>query len=93
MLDEKKKSRYLMGSFVMLLGFASALIFISAGTSLYDAGQDLTTLRTVGGKSAAESYYQSMGSYGIAYAQICYAAALCSLAISLGIGRLLTRAS
>jgi len=76
----------ILGIVIIILGVISGLLFFNAGMKLSSSGKDLTSLRSVGGTSIAESYYQSMGEYGLAYSTICYALGLSIITISLGFG-------
>lgn len=76
----------LVGIAVILFGCLSGVLFFAAGFDLASTGKELTQLRSVGGTSVAESYYQSVGKYGKAASGICFALGLGTMAISLGIG-------
>jgi hypothetical protein len=78
--------RKLIGILVVALGLASGYLFYKAGGRLKEEGAELTSLRSVGGNSIAESYYQSMGRYGVAYGSVCYAVGVGIVALSLGLG-------
>ena len=67
-------------------GFVSGLVFFAAGLSLSRSGHILTGLRSKGGESVAEVYYQQMGHYGVAFSLMAYAFGLGIIALSLGIG-------
>ncbi len=75
-----------LGVLIIALGVISGILFFKAGLSLYSEGKELSSIRSVGGNSIAESYYQSIGKYGIAYATISFAFGLGVISISLGLG-------
>jgi predicted metal-dependent phosphotriesterase family hydrolase len=77
------------GALVIILGLMSSYFFYSAGNQLQTSGQNLTQLRSQGGESVAEFYYQEIGRYGIAYSKVSHALALGILSISCGIGGIL----
>ncbi|MBV5331751.1 hypothetical protein JZU69_05165 [bacterium] len=77
------------GIAVIVLGLMASGFFVGAGMQLGKAGNELTTLRSRGGESVAEHYYQVIGHYGIAYSSLAYALGLASLSVSLGLGGLL----
>jgi hypothetical protein len=69
---------------IILLGSLSSGLFFSAGKSFYETGADLKFLRSKGGESVAEVYYQHMGLYGIAYSRVADALGVGTLMFSLG---------
>jgi hypothetical protein len=73
----------------MAAGVVSGLLFFSAASKLDKSATDLTKLRSVGGTSVAEAYYQEMGEHGLAYSLISYACGLGVISLSLGLGGLL----
>ncbi len=75
-----------LGILIIALGIISGIMFFIAGFSLYSEGKELSSIRSVGGNSIAESYYQSIGKYGIAYGTISFAFGLGVISISLGLG-------
>ncbi len=75
-----------IGMLIIALGVISGILFFKAGLSLYSEGKELADLRSVSGTSIAESYYQSIGKYGIAYATVSFAFGLGVISISLGLG-------
>lgn len=74
------------GNTVIVLGVIASLLFFIGGIIILISGLELTSLRSVGGRSVAESYYQEMGKHGIAYSLSSFAFAFLSLSISIGIG-------
>jgi len=56
-----------IGILVIVLGVISSVLFFSAGNQLGTSGKELTTLRSIGGTSVADAYYQEIGRYGIGY--------------------------
>jgi hypothetical protein len=74
---------------VIALGLVSGVLFFIAGSKLSESGKSLTRLRTIGGKSVAEAYYQEIGRYGAAYSQFAYAMGTATIMISLGFGGVL----
>jgi hypothetical protein len=76
----------ILGISIIVLGVISGFLFFNAGLKLASTGKNLTELRSVGGTSVAEGYYQSVGEFGIAYSTICYAFGLSIIVISLGLG-------
>jgi hypothetical protein len=81
--------RKVIGLIVMAAGIVSGLLFFSAASKLNTSATDLTKLRSVGGTSIAEAYYQEMGQHGLAYSIISYACGLGIISVSLGLGGLL----
>ena len=75
-----------IGYAVIICGVISCLLFIVAGAQLGRTGSNLTFLRSQGGESVAEVYYQQVGAYGLAYSKMSYAFGFGVLAVSLGIG-------
>jgi hypothetical protein len=89
-----------LGIIVIALGLASGGLFYQAGTQFKESGSDLrkhgeelTYLRSRGGETIAEAYYQEIGRYGISYAgygigfsHFSYALGLGVLAVSTGLG-------
>jgi len=71
---------------VIVLGFVSSILLFIAGTQFSESGDRLTRLRSVGGTSVAEAYYQEIGQYGIAYSFFSYALGVGILATSIGVG-------
>lgn len=78
--------------FVIVLGIISSGLFFFGGSKLCTAGTELTGLRSQGGQSVAEAYYQEIGHYGVAYSLLAYAFGVGSLMLSIGIGGLLLTA-
>lgn len=74
------------GVLVICLGMLSGSLFFLAAIKLYLSGAELQTLRSVGGESVAEVYYQQMGKHGVGYAVMSFAFGLGVIAISLGQG-------
>ena len=81
--------RKLFGILVILMGLASAGLFYDAGKSLGKSATELTGLRSRGGETVAEAYYQKIGEYGVAYSKLANALAIAALMVSFGIGGLL----
>lgn len=79
----------LFGVTIIAAGVLSGLLFFIAGSRLSSSATDLTELRSVGGTSVAEAYYQEMGKHGLAYSLISYACGLGIISISLGLGGIL----
>lgn len=78
--------RKILGVLVIVLGIISGILFFQAGSALNLEGKELSGIRSVGGTSVAESFYQSMGKFGIAYSTLSYAFGLSIITISLGLG-------
>ncbi len=74
---------------VVVFGFISSGLFFSAGIILNETGKELTGLKSRGGESVAEHYYQGIGHYGVAYSLMAYAFGVGSLMLSIGLGGLL----
>ena len=81
-----------LGIIVIALGLASGGLFYQAGTQFKESGSDLrehgkelTYLRSRGGESIAEAYYQEIGRYGISYAG--YGIGFFSFFVCIRIGR------
>jgi len=75
-----------IGNTVITLGILASVLFFIAGIILLISSIDLTTLRSVKGTTVAESYYQQIGYYGIAYSLASFAFGFFSLTLSIGIG-------
>lgn len=75
-----------LGILTIVIGIISGILFFKGGFALSAEGTELTNLRSVGGNTVAEEYYQTMGKYGIAYANVSYALGLGVIALSLGLG-------
>ena len=78
-------------SIIITTGVVSGVFFILAGIMIGIYGSDLTELRSRGGQTIAEVYYQSMGKYGLSYSMMSIGAGLGMIMISLGFGSLLLR--
>lgn len=95
--DTKPDTKTIIGLFVILLGTIAGIFFIVAGFELYSHGQNLVDLRSVasqtGDTSIMEVYYNEMGYYGQAYALAAFATGGSVIAISVGLGALLTKKS
>lgn len=79
----------LFGVLVLIAGIVSGVMFFVAGSNLSKASTEMTGLRSVGGTSVAEAYYQGTGKQGLAYSTALYAFGVGILAGSLGLGGLL----
>ena len=79
----------LIGIIVILLGLISSGLFFYAGVLIEISGESLTMLRSQGGNTVAEAYYQEIGRFGIAYSFLSYALGLAVLSVSLGLGGIL----
>jgi hypothetical protein len=90
LITEKKNTsnplNKLLGFSIIGLGIISGILFFIGGFKLSANGAELTTLQSVSGNSIAEEYYQTMGSYGVAYSFICFAFGLGIIAVSIGLG-------
>lgn len=73
------------------LGVISGILFIVAGIMIGIDASDLTELRSQGGQTIAEIYYQQMGKYGIAYSIMSIGMGLGLIMVSIGLGSLLVR--
>jgi len=78
-----------LGALVILLGVLASGFFFSAGSKFGNSGEDLTRLRSRGGETVAEAYYQECGRYGIACSQLAYGLGIGILCASIGFGGLL----
>ena len=74
---------------VIALGIASATFFLNAGSKLSDSGDDLTYLRSVGGQTVAEAYYQEIGHYGLTYSKLAYGFGWFTLMLSIALGSII----
>ena len=74
---------------VLLLGLAIGGLFIYSGTLIYGSGDELTYLRSQGGSSVAEAYYQEIGRYGIALSYFIYACGGSIIVISIGLSTMI----
>jgi hypothetical protein len=88
-MESTAETRKLLAGTVLALGLVATFLCFNAGSILQEAGDDLTTLRSRGGETVAEHYYQQVGQYGRAYARLAYAAGLGSLLVSVGLAGLL----
>jgi hypothetical protein len=75
-----------LGGVVIVIGILSFMNFSEAGKKLQESGQELTQLRSEGGKSVAEVYYQGVGKSQIGQGSAAYGMALATLMISVGLG-------
>ncbi|MBD3371518.1 MAG: hypothetical protein GF403_02235 [Candidatus Coatesbacteria bacterium] len=78
--------RKVLGVLVLLLGVASCILFFISASQLAESGDELTYLRSVGGSTVAEYYYQEIGRFGIAVSMSLYALGLGTLGLCLGLG-------
>ena len=78
-----------IGLVVIILGVMAAAYFYDAGSQLEAIGNNLTMLRSQGGQTVAEAYYQDIGRYGVATKSFMYALSLVSLSLSLGLGTMI----
>jgi ribosomal protein S27AE len=81
--------RKIIGIGVIVIGVMSSISFFKAASQLDYSGRTLTILRSEGGTSVAEAYYQEIGRYGLAYSSLAYGLSLGVLAVSCGFGGLL----
>jgi hypothetical protein len=75
-----------LGVVVILLGVFSSGQFFTAGGSLQRSGSSLTELRSEGGRSIAEAYYQEVGRSQIGQSAMAYGMGLGVLMLSAGLG-------
>jgi hypothetical protein len=75
-----------LGFVVIVLGLFSNVNFLEAGGRLQQSGKDLTVLRSKGGESVAEAYYQEVGRSQIGHGSEAYGMGLATLMISMGLG-------
>lgn len=78
--------RKTFGAVVIFLGILSGMIFFVAGSKINQAGQEMTELRSEGGMSLAEYYYQSVGKSDVAFSYMAYALGLAIISLSIGVG-------
>lgn len=78
-----------LGVLVLILGILSGIMFFVAASNLGKPSTEMTELRSVGGTSVAEAYYQATGKQGLAYSTALYACGLGIVALSLGLSGLL----
>lgn len=78
--------RKLIGGVTIILGVISCIMFFSAGSHLNTTGKDMNKLRSQGGTSLAEVYYQEVGEISKGIGKICYALGVGNLTISIGVG-------
>lgn len=78
-----------IGIVVLICGLLSGIVFFVAGFNLSAASTHMTDLRSVGGNSVAEAYYQEAGRQGLAYSTAFHACGLGIISISLGLAGLL----
>jgi hypothetical protein len=77
------------GVLIIAAGILSGILFFVAGSRLNSSATELTELKSVGGTSIAEAYYQEMGRHGLAYSMALYACGFGIISVSLGLGGLL----
>jgi hypothetical protein len=75
-----------LGGVVIVIGILSFMNFSEAGKKLRESGQELTELRSQGGTSVAEVYYQGVGKSLIGQGSAAYGMAQATLMISVGLG-------
>jgi hypothetical protein len=75
-----------LGAAVILLGALSSANFFDAASRLQRSGNELTQLRSQGGTTVAEAYYQETGRLAVGQGSAAYGMGLAVLAISLGFG-------
>jgi hypothetical protein len=85
-LDIKKIIRW----GVIASGIIASMTFFNAGFRFSDTGNELITLRSVSGESLAEAYYQEMGFYGWAFANLSYGLGWITLAVTASFAARLT---
>jgi hypothetical protein len=78
-----------IATITVFLGVIAGACMITAGWQLKSAGGRLTELRSVGGTSVAEAYYQEVGRLAIAASPLAYGFGLGTISVSIGIGGLL----
>ena len=78
-----------IGIVVLIGGLISGILFFVAGSNLSAASTKMTELRSVGGTSVAEAYYQEAGRQGLAYSTAFHACGLGIISISIGLAGLL----
>lgn len=77
----------IIGVFIIILGLISGYMFFYAGNYLDRNGVNMKqNLKSKGGESVAEYYYQDMGEMNCGLAGLCYALGVGNFAISLGLG-------
>jgi hypothetical protein len=79
-----------MGSIVIILGLISGYMFFYAGNYLDRNGINMKqNLKSKGGESVAEYYYQDIGEMNCGLAGLCYAFGMGDTTISIGLGGIL----
>jgi hypothetical protein len=82
----------LAGGCTLALGLSAGVLMFVASSSFAKHGESLTHLRSVGGQTVAEAYYQEVGHFGQAFSSVLPGLGLATIAVSLGLGvSLLTR--
>ncbi|MSR32252.1 MAG: DUF4339 domain-containing protein [Gemmataceae bacterium] len=74
------------GATTILLGLVAGIMLFSAADIIYMHGVKLTALRSEGGNSIMEVYYQQVGGYGIGLAKLTSGVSAVVIAISFGLG-------
>jgi len=74
------------GVLVLVCGLLAGIAFFVAGFQLGVASAQMSELRSVGGTSVAEAYYQESGKQGMAYSIALFACGLAVFSISFGFG-------
>lgn len=75
-----------MGILVIILGIMSGIAFFNSGNQLNKTGNDMKLLRSEGGNSLAEVYYQEIGEMNKGLGVLANGFGLGIMSISIGIG-------
>jgi len=70
---------------VVVFGLIISGLCFTAGGLLWESGKELTLLRSQGGTSVAEAFYQEIGQFGLAFSLLSYALSITSFMLSLGL--------
>jgi hypothetical protein len=76
---------------ILVLGFLAAYNFFDAAFRLNQIGESLTRLKSVGGETIAEAYYQGIGYQNKSYAVALSGMAFGSIALSIGLYTVITK--
>jgi membrane associated rhomboid family serine protease len=76
---------------ILVLGFLAAYNFFDAAFRLNSTGDSLTRLKSVGGQTVAEAYYQEIGYQNKSYAAALFGLAFGSIGLSIGLYTVITK--
>jgi hypothetical protein len=80
---------FLIQLLLVVGGSISSALRLYGGARLYEIGTALTRLRSVGGETVAENYYQAVGLYGQGASMIVIGLAVAVFILSIGLANLI----